>query len=183
MIGYGLLVGHTASLGPAGDGWQAYDRLFRSRTPVSCQWDQINTAFWQLTVNSQGSRNSQPTATVRSTGHPYRTPMGDQICFAFNDGRCINHDGSPKRADQCRRRHICRNCRAPNRAARTCGCNEAGGSRSARHDYYGNKTFSELFPFVIYDSIFDFSNISTVDSVPSVHRSILCSEREQNVAN
>ena len=58
---------------------------------------------------------------------------------------------------------------------------KAEGSRSARHDYYGNKTFSELFPFVIYDSIFDFSNISTVDSVPSVHRSILCSEREQNV--
>ena len=68
MIGYGLLVGHAASLGPAGDGWQAYDRLFRSRTPVTCQWDQINSAFWQLTVNSQGSRNSQPTATVRSTG-------------------------------------------------------------------------------------------------------------------
>ena len=141
---------------PNDDGWKRYDRLFRSRTPVSARWDQLNPAFWQVTVYRPSLPPQQPAhaGPASAEGQHSSNPIREQVCFAFNERRCSN--------PSCRRRHVCRNCHVPDRASIDCPC---GGSRP-RHDYYGTVLLDKEFRLKqsIYDgakgdSVWDFEGV------------------------
>ena len=114
LLGYALTVGHAHQIGNSSSGWKEYDLMFRTRTPLSARWSDINTAYWQITVNRPTAATPtsapynlhQPAGAVgvQSSGVSYRTPIAQQLCFAYNDGR-----GCPGRPE-CRRRHECRTC-------------------------------------------------------------------------
>ena len=116
-MGYSLLIAHAHRIGQPG-GWRDYDEQFRSRTPFSTRWGDINQSIWMTTVNCPNIAAPLP-APARS----HATPMSDQVCYAFNRKTGCS-DG------ECRRRHVCRECHGKHKALEC----------SRRHPYSDNGT-------------------------------------------
>ena len=93
--------------------WQSYDEQFRLRQTSQIQsWGKINSDLWLRVMTS----NSVPSRTAAATTSSYQdqSPRILGTCIDFNDGFC-------GRAN-CKFRHICSNCQAPNHGPGTCFC-------------------------------------------------------------
>lgn len=107
--------------------WRSYDEQFRLRQTSQTQsWGKINSDLWLRVMTS----NSVPSRTATTSSNRDESSRVLGTCFDYNDGFCGRGN--------CKFRHICSNCQAPNHGRVTCF--RLTGSSPAQRGKWGSQS-------------------------------------------